>query len=438
MFFVEGDAEACGGCFAPTETPTVVTDHRMILSLSQSQSTLYDQIRYQGDPKAFAWVLPISGTVDVGLSADVLFGALDQQTQVRIQAPPPNCPPRPSNCDNARGAVGGFANESAQDPGVTVLKQETVGPYETVQLQSSDQMALENWLTTNGFNLPNDVRPVVGQYVQEHFNFLALKLLPGASVKDMRPVRVTTPGANIALPLRMVAAGTGPVVGISLFVVADGRYEPQNFGSFVINNEELVWDWAQRKSNYTELRAQKTQEGQGRVWEIESSVIVYRQQIEGVVRAGTWNGRGPVPQNDEQRAAQDYLPVAGQSPKTAVQVRDEDLATLFYGIPTATSRVTRLRADLAHAALNVDLMMKASQDQGVLATVRTVTREANEPQCPVFQGCEQVGTAPRSQAGGGGGTISCASSPIPANASLAAAAAIVGLAVANALRKRRR
>ena len=67
---LESEALACGGCFAPPENPTVVTDHRMILSVSKAQTTLYDQIRYQGDPGSFAWVLPIAGTVEVGVCGE--------------------------------------------------------------------------------------------------------------------------------------------------------------------------------------------------------------------------------------------------------------------------------------------------------------------------------------------------------------------------------
>ncbi len=36
--------------------------------------------------------------------------------------------------------------------------------------------------------------------------------------------------------------------------------------------------------------------------------------------------------------------------QSAAQARDEDVNTLFYGIATSTSRVTRMRADLVHAA----------------------------------------------------------------------------------------
>ena len=423
---LEGDASACGGCFVPTENPSVVTDHRMILTVSKEQSTLYDQIKYSGNPASFAWVLPISGTVDVGLSADLVFQALDGMTQTRISPPPQNCPP-PPDCGNRFGAptsAGGA--EDSNGGGVSVTKREVVGPYETVQLKATDANALQTWLAQNSFTVPADVKPVVDQYVAEHFDFLAIKLIPGKSVQDMRPVRVTTKGANAVLPLRMVAAGTGPVVGISLWVIAEGRYESQNFPSFTVPTDDLAWDWTQQKSNYTEIRAQKTLASNGRGWEVESSTIVPPSQVQQAVQYGYYNnngggggGGGPSTQDPEQQAQDSYLPVLdaqGNVVKTAVQVRDEDLTTLFFGVPTATTRVTRMRADLAHAALNADLVITASADQSVLSNVRQLTHEINEPQCPVFNGCDSAGTAPRSEAvaradaNGNGESFACSTS----------------------------
>ena len=406
---VESDASACGGCFTPTENPTVVTDHRMILSVSKEQSTLYDQIKYSGSPSSFAWVLPISGTVDVGLSADIVFTAVDGMTQTQINPPPLNCPP-PPNCQNGSSSGSSGFNAGASpspEDGVQVTKREVVGPYETVQLKATDANALQNWLQQNSFTVPADVQPVVNQYVAEHFDFLAIKLVPGKSVQDMRPVRVTTKGANAVLPLRMVAAGTGPVVGISLWVVAEGRYESQNFPSFAIPTEDIAWDWRQQKSNYTELRAAKTTANNGRAWEIESSTIIAPSQVTQAVTNGYYNnGRGGpgggAPSQDPETQAQDaYLPVLdaqGNVLKSAVEVRNEDLTTLFFGVPSVTTRITRMRADLAHAALNADLVITAAADQSVLSNVRQLTNELNEPLCPIYNGCENAGTAPRSEA----------------------------------------
>src|SRR5580658_5018435 len=130
----ERDAWACGGCFVPPaqNVDSQITGERMIFSISTLQSTLYDEITYSGSPASFAWVLPIKGKADVGLSADLLFATLDQATASTVLAPPTNCP-APPTCygtgplapgggSSAAGGSGGSANH-----GVTVLSQAQVG-----------------------------------------------------------------------------------------------------------------------------------------------------------------------------------------------------------------------------------------------------------------------------------------------------------------------
>ncbi|HEY8080222.1 MAG TPA: DUF2330 domain-containing protein, partial [Labilithrix sp.] len=404
---LERNAAACGGCFhPPEETPTVITDHRMLLSVSQDQSTLWDQIKYSGSPTSFAWVLPIAGTVDVGLSADIVFGALDTATQTQILSPPQNCPQPPADCTNRNSAFGGSSSgggsasappPEAADAGVTVLKEQVVGPYETVQLSSTDPKALSTWLSSHGYSVPPDVQPTIDQYVAQSFDFLALKLVPGAGVQDMRPVRVTTNGASVTLPLRMVSAGTGATVGITLWVVAEGRYEPQNFPFFHIETNDLLWDWNQERSNYTDLRAAKSTDG--KTWEIESSITVAQSDLQSPIYQGYAPGSsGP---GAETAAQQDYAPVTnpdGSVAQTAVQVRDADFATIFHGIGTQ-GRVTRMRSDVAHDRLkDADLVLVASADQSELSNIRQLTKEANQPMCPVYDGCDVVGQAPRDEA----------------------------------------
>jgi Uncharacterized protein conserved in bacteria (DUF2330) len=103
------DAFACGGCFTPPPPPmeseSVITDEKMILSVSMTQTTLYDQINYSGAPASFAWVLPIRGTVTVGLSADILFQVVNQLTTTEVEQPPANCP-APPQCNSEKNAAG--------------------------------------------------------------------------------------------------------------------------------------------------------------------------------------------------------------------------------------------------------------------------------------------------------------------------------------------
>jgi MYXO-CTERM domain-containing protein len=396
----EADAHACGGCFNRPETPTVVTDHHMIFSISKFESTLYDQIQYTGAPESFGWVLPYSGEIRVGVSSDVLFRTIDNLTQTQVLPPPQNCPARPANCP-----VPDFASAGAAPPAdVNVLRREVVGPYDTAQLQASDPAALEKWLSANGFNLPDAVKPVVAAYVGEKFNFLALKLVPGQGVQAMKPVRVTTKGSNVALPLRMVAAGTGATVGITLWIVAEGRYQPANFDMFTIASEDLAWDWTQNKSNYIDVRTQKNAAANGRAWELESVSQADRNSILQTVNQGgpfTGFGGGAVPYNPPDAdggAKTNTAGYAADGQKTADDVRDDDFATLFGNLPPGSEKITRIRADLDHAALDRDLTLQASTDQSLVNRVRQVTKELNEPLCPVYDGCESTTTAPRSQA----------------------------------------
>jgi hypothetical protein len=446
----EREAKACGGCFQPpTQVASDITDERMLLAASPKQTTLYDQIKYSGSPAEFAWVLPIHGTVDVGLSADVLFDAVDTLTATKIQQPPSSCPSIPQDClggyASAQAPNAGAAGGDSSSGGVTVTKSENIGPYATVQLHSTDPNALENWLAQNNYAVPADEKPILAQYVSEGFDFLAMKLKPGANVQSMRPVRVTSQGASFSLPLRMAAIGTGATVGITIWVVSDGRYEPQNFPTYHIDDKDLVWDWKTSSSNYTALRAQKGGALNGRGWEMETSLTLNQQLIQNVILSGgRYYGGGGVGGGPVANAGDDYLPVPpdGTDPgQTAEQVRDADVAALFAGMAVPNVRVTRMRSDIAHTAMTTDFVIQASADQSEMSNVRTVTQSINES-CPIYQGCKVVGNgtpdeARAAQNSAGNESFGCATGPSRTNDLTFALGAGLGLVVVRIVRRRR-
>jgi hypothetical protein len=398
----ERDASACGGCFhiPPPEgqVQTVITDEKMIYSISKDQTTLYDEINYSGEPSSFAWVLPIKGTVTVGLSADLLFATMEQLTATQVITPPTDCPPPPT-CNNSFAfpsdteSAGGAASDAGlADHGVTVVSQAQVGPYETVQLNSNDGTALDKWLHAHGYNIAADEAPIIASYVAEHFNFLALKLIPGKGVQAMQPVRVTSQGASISLPLHMVAIGTGSTTGITIWVVADGRWEPQNFPTFTITNTELVWNWTTSSSNYETLRLSKEAAFGGTGWQIESSLEQNKYTLRNYVTQATQFGSaGPG----------GYTPVGGATAGVNGQLEaaNRDVDTLFSGISGNNVRITRMRSDVAHSALATDMYLKASADQTEMTNLYTPKGQIGQPQCPVYNSdCQQTGTVPRDQA----------------------------------------
>ena len=420
----ERSARACGGCFhPPTQTVADITDERMLLTVSTTQTTLYDQIRYSGSPTSFAWVLPIHGTVTVGLSADVLFDSVDVLTATQITPPPSSCAPCFARGGLGGPTAGGGANTQtgSAPPAVMVSNVQNVGPYATVQLHSTDASALNTWLAQNGYVIPADVTPVIAEYVTEGFDFLAMKLLPNMGVQAMRPVRVTSAGASLSLPLRMAAVGTGAIVGITVWVVSDGRYEPQNYPFFRIDDKALVWDYSTSLSNYTTLRVQNEATLHNGGWETESSLTLNQQIVTSVVLSGGQYYRGGGFGGAPSDPSLDYLPIpasggdagaeagAGQ---TAEEVRTEDLATLFAGITAPNVRITRIRGDIAHAAMKSDLVLQASADQSELSNVRSLTRGVNEVcACGYLDSGLSSSGGPSSSASAGGGTSSGQGTP---------------------------
>src|SRR5580700_4632472 len=423
---VERDARACGGCFVPPPPPgqnadSQITGERMIFSISTLQSTLYDEITYSGAPASFAWVLPIKGKADVGLSADLLFATLDQQTASTVQEPPTDCPP-PPNCQGFYGAASGAAggsggNNASTTPAatVTVISQAQVGPYETVQLSSTDGSALTNWLTANGYNIPASDQPALNHYVSEGMDFLALKLVPGAGVSTMQPVRVTIPGAYPVLPLRMVSVGTGATTGITLWIVADGRWEPMNFPFFTITDSELAWDWNTNSSNFEQLRTSKAAAYNGAGWLIESSIELaqfsFTQSVANAQQALQYSasptGGYTVPtsagggnagaEGGGDASAGGANGDAAESDNAALLAAAEaDVAVLFAGIKGSNARITRMRGDIAHTALTNDLDIQASADTAEISNIYNPALQIGQPLCPIYNsGCEQTGTAPR-------------------------------------------
>jgi hypothetical protein len=262
--------EACGACFhleSQVES-TVVTGHRMAFALSKTHSVLWDQIEYSGSPESFAWVLPVKKGARVEVSNDAWFEALEAGTSARVVSPPLECTgPTPSNCGFGCGATYAASGGVGRDtPTVTVLHQGTVGPYETVTLHADVPGALPTWLKDHGFAVDAATTPIIDAYTSEGFDFIALRLLPDKSVQQMKPVRVITPGMSPTLPLRMVAAGTGATVDITLFVISEGRYLAQNFPNGEINPDKLIWDFRATSSNYATVRKSLLAEADGRTW----------------------------------------------------------------------------------------------------------------------------------------------------------------------------
>lgn len=455
------DANACGGCFHPqpvgTEvTTSVITDHRMVFKISANETILWDQVRYSGDPKQFAWVLPIRAGATIELSRDEFIGALDATTKTTVNGPIRQCTansPTPvaddtSGCgssnddlafsENAKGSAD-FVDAGAN---VSVVSQEVIGPYEAVTLHSNNGLGISDWLTDNAFAIPDNVKPIIDAYTKEGFDFIALKLEPDAGVQAMRPVRVISPGSDVSLPLRMVAAGVGATVGMTLWVIGEGRYDTSSFPHAVVNDADLKWDGKAGRSNLTDLETAALATNDGRTWITEQSQqqwtsleVSYQQQC-------IFNPFKTVP------CSQDQLPLTLATGDGGVSVDAgvdtctkvvsgcdgwDDLDRAAKGLNPSNIWITRLRADLPAAALSVDLTLAAG-DQAAISG----THQANAYTDPKDDPCPNGPTnsaAPQPELHGG--NCDCRAVGLRAKSGTYALIALTAFVTARVLRRRR-
>jgi MYXO-CTERM domain-containing protein len=245
-------------------------------------------------------------------------------------------------------------------------------------------------------------------------------------------VRVTTTGASPTLPLRMVAVGTGALTPITLWVLAEGRYDTVNLPSFQIDQSQLVWDWDTQSSNYAALKQAGFAKTNNTGWVVEDaepfSMFELQEQLSYLV--------------DSDPADSGYEDPTGMT--TASQSLADDMTTLFASIPASSVWITRFEGVISRAALSADLQIAAASDQSQVSRYLQATQQTGTaPTCPAPAPCDSGngGDSSGSSGNGGSGTASgapgCATSSGDAGGALFGGAGLV-LALAFAHRRRPR
>ncbi|MBS2019241.1 MAG: DUF2330 domain-containing protein [Deltaproteobacteria bacterium] len=417
-----GDASACGACYASTSESTVVNDHRMAFSIGRQQTVLWDSISYSGNPQEFAYVLPAKPGTRIEPSNDAWFTALDGQTRPIIMGPPPPTGKAADKVEWDRSGGGcSSAMESAafgdsQGPrnAVEVVDKAAVGPYDTVTVRSSEPEALSKWLVDHGFAIPPNSAPIIASYVQMGYDFIALRLRPGREdVREMEPIRIVSPGTDTSLPLRLMQIGAGSKVGITLYVIGEGRYRTASFPDVPLDTSKLFWDPYANRSNYQELSIATMATENGRAFITEyadrpsfdpsatggSGMTSNTGLKAGYVAAckpgatlpapapnGTTTPTGPddagasdAGDASDAGASDDAGQTSNEPPKRVVERKCDDLDVAIAGMNLGDVWVTRLRANLPFAALDDTLRLEPAPKQEKFDNIHQTTQPGTIP-----------------------------------------------------------
>uniref|UniRef100_A0AAU2JIZ2 DUF2330 domain-containing protein n=1 Tax=Streptomyces sp. NBC_00049 TaxID=2903617 RepID=A0AAU2JIZ2_9ACTN len=183
-----------------------------------------------GDAKRAAWIMPVPGRATVELGDGAMFGELRDLTLPEHRTrhyfwPREGDWPFSSGLRDGAGA----AAPGAGDPAVGVVGREQLGDFDVARLTATDPDALKNWLETNGFRLPDRLAAEVKPYVDQKWEYVAIRLAPRRPGKalsgDLDPLKIRFDSDRLVYPMRLSRMAKTPQ-SLGLYVLADHRMEP--------------------------------------------------------------------------------------------------------------------------------------------------------------------------------------------------------------------
>jgi hypothetical protein len=265
-------AEACGGLFCNQSQPVNQAAERIIFSKNEDNTvTAVVQIMYEGPSEKFAWVLPVPGAPDVGVSSSAALDRLQTATNPLYQL---NTDVE-GECASSFG--GGFATADASGAesgnnggrnagGVEVVASGSVGPYNHTtisvdpQTPNPEEAALE-WLDSNGYDITALAPDLIRDYLEDGMNLLAVKLQKNTETGDIRPIRITYDSELPMIPIKLTAVAANDDMGVLVWVLGQERAIPSNYKSLELN--EAAINWFNPANNYDDVVSMAANEAQG-------------------------------------------------------------------------------------------------------------------------------------------------------------------------------
>jgi hypothetical protein len=279
-------ARACGGLFCSSANPVNQAAERIVFSFdrAQKQVTAVVEIQYQGPSEKFAWVLPVRGVPQVGVSTSALLDRLQAVTNPTYSIQRSwgdRC-----NSGGTGGNGGSFGlpppavapgQGGASNPNVMVLASGSVGPYnyDVIKIEPANSDPAEvaiQWLKTNGYDVGQLGPDVLRPYLRDGLNLIAFRLQKNREAGAIRPVMLTYTDDQPMIPIRPTAVAANDDMGILVWVLSAGRAVPTNFKTLEIN--EAVLDWFNPNMVYNDVvnAAADQAGGQGFVTELATSM----------------------------------------------------------------------------------------------------------------------------------------------------------------------
>ena len=184
----------------------------IIIELPDAREVVLFQTTYHGPAADFAWIIPVPGEPgddDVFLaSTDLIDMVLDEtRPEVITEIETPDARPGYGKTMGMDApADEGLAGEMGGGPTVTLHRRMEVGDYDVSVLSATGTGVLLDWLAANGYRSPEGHEELIQHYVDEHWYFVALKVLSKVATEkpvmdDVKPIGIRFPTEQLVYPL---------------------------------------------------------------------------------------------------------------------------------------------------------------------------------------------------------------------------------------------
>ena len=211
---------------------------------SRTVITMYND--YKGDTKDFAMVVPVPVVLkkdDIHVVDQSIFQRLNDYSAPRLVEYWDQNPCSSYEEDEKTKVLSnrGFSNDKSapasimkKDMGVKIEAKYLVGEYDILILSAKESGGLKEWLTINGYKIPEGAEEVLDPYIRSNLKFFVVKVneaekkkLPG---NFLRPLQIGFNSPKFMLPIRLgMANADGDQDLIVYAFTRKGRIECSNY-----------------------------------------------------------------------------------------------------------------------------------------------------------------------------------------------------------------
>jgi hypothetical protein len=283
-------ADACGGTFCdngPTVMPVDQTGENILFWIDHSgtepHTEAHIQIQYEGEAQDFAWIIPVTQVPEVLVGNQALFDNLLAATVpvFTLATTSEACADDAAVglCAAARGTseidlagddeIGDDIGEDTGDDtdGPEILDRGVAGAFEYVVLTGDTVDEIVEWLDMAGYAQDPDAPPILQEYLDDDFVFVAVKLRGGADIEEIHPLAIRYAGIEPCIPIKLTRIAAVDDMAIRAFFLGESRAAPQNWPHVVLN--PVAFDWTNTGINYLSVVSLAIDEAGGRAFVTE-------------------------------------------------------------------------------------------------------------------------------------------------------------------------